>query len=131
KPNGRRDQRTFTYDTLKEARAERARIISECHKGVYVRPNRKLTVREYFTEWLGTKQGKKPSTVACYEHALVQLLDEYGELPLQRLDTPHLESLKRRMLSGELRRVGTAGEPLSPRSVNLMLTVVTMALKTA
>jgi len=131
KADGRRDQRTFTYDTLKEARAERARIMSECHQGIYVRPNRKLTVREYLTEWLATKQGKKPSTVRCYRDALAPVLAEHGELLLQRLDTPHLESLKRRMLTGELRRVGKTGTPLSPRTVNLMLVVVTMALKAA
>ncbi len=131
RPAMMRDQRTFTYDTLKEARTERARIISEYAKGTYVKPNRKLTVRAYFEEWLTTKSGKKPTTQRCYRDALVQLLDEYGRLPLQGLDAPHLERLKRDMLSGKLRRVGKRGSPLSPRSVNLMLTVVTMALKVA
>ena len=132
KPNGKRDQRTFTYDTYKEARNERARIISETATGVYVRPNRSLTVREYFVnDWLPTKAGKKPSTQQCYVDALAQVLAEYGELPLQKLDVPHLDSLKRRMLSGELRRVGKPGEPLSPRTVNLMLTTVSMGLKVA
>lgn len=131
KPDGKRDQRTFTYDTLKEARAERARVISETSRGTYVRPNRGLTVQEYCAEWLATKSHRKPSTQRCYADALVQLLAEYGHLPLQSFDVPHLETLKRRMLSGELRRVGKAGEPLSPRSVNLMLTVAAMALKVA
>ena len=40
KPDGKRDQRTFTYDSLKEARAERARIISESAKGTYVKPTK-------------------------------------------------------------------------------------------
>jgi hypothetical protein len=132
KPNGSRDQRTFTFDTLREARAERARIISERAQGVYVRPNRKLTVREYFIDqWLPTKSGKKPTTQRCYLDALAQVLAEYGKLPLQSLDVPHLESLKRRMLSGELRRAGKAGTPLSARSVNLMLVTVSMGLKHA
>lgn len=132
KADGRRDQRTYTYDTKKGAKTERARIISEVAKGTYVRPNRSLTVKGYLVDdWLPTKAGKKPSTVSCYETALVQVIAEYGDLPLQALDVPHLERLKRRMLSGELRRVGKPGEPLSPRTVNLMLTVLTMALKPA
>jgi integrase len=132
KANGNRDQRTFTFDSYKEAKNERARIISETATGVYVRPNRGLTVRDYFiNDWLPTKSGRKPSTQRCYLDALPQFLAEYGELPLQKLDVPHLESLKRRMLSGELRRTGHAGDPLSARSVNLTLTVVSMALKVA
>jgi integrase len=131
KPNGKRDQRTFTYDSLREARAERAQVISERAKGTYVKPDRKLTVEAYLTEWLETKRGKKPTTYLCYRNALVQVIDQHGHLPLQDLDVPDLEALKRNMLSGKLRRIGTPGEPLSPRTVNLMLTVVTMALRVA
>jgi hypothetical protein len=43
----------------------------------------------------------------------VQLLGEYGHLPVQALDAAHLERLKRDMLPGKLRRVGKAGEPRS------------------
>jgi integrase len=112
--------------------AERARIVSETAQGVYVEPNRDRTVRAYFVnEWLPTKAGKKPSTQRCYRDELVQFLDAYGHFPLQAVDAPHLEKLKRDMLSGKLRRVGKAGEPLSPRSVNLMLTVAGMALEVA
>ena len=132
KPNGKRDQRTFTYDTYKEARNERARIINEKAVGTYVKPNKNLTVRGYFVdEWLPSKSGKKPSTVACYRNALAQFLDVYGDLALQQLDVPHLEELKRDMLSGKARRTGRLGEPMTPRSVNLMLTVVSMGLKVA
>jgi integrase len=132
KSDGGRDQRRFTYDKLSEARAERARIISERAKGVYVRPNRKLTVREYFVDqWLPSKAGKKPATRRCYQDALAGFLDAYGALPLQLLDAPHLESLKGRMLSGEARRIGKPGTPMSPRAVNLMLTVVGLGLKAA
>jgi integrase len=131
KPNGKRDQRTFTLRTMKEARAERARIISERASGVLVRPNRKLTVREYFEGWIDSKAGKKPSTVQCYRDALRPLIELYGHLPLQQLDVPHLERIKNGMQSGELRRVGRAGEPMAPRTINLFLTSVTTALKAA
>ncbi|MGH3679145.1 MAG: site-specific integrase [Natronosporangium sp.] len=129
--DGRRDQRTFTFDSMREARAERARIISERADGRLVRPNRKLTVREYFEGWIESKVSKKPSTIQCYRDALRPLIDLYGHLPLQQLDVPHLERIKKGMLAGELRRVGKAGAPLSPRTVNLFLTSVTTALKAA
>jgi integrase len=63
--------------------------------------------------------------------ALRPVIEHYGHLPLQSLDVPHLEKLKRGMLSGELRRIGRKGEPLSPRTTNYMLTAVTSALRAA
>jgi hypothetical protein len=50
---------------------------------------------------------------------------------LQALDVPHLAALKRGVLSGERRRVGRAGAPLSARTVNYLLTAVTPALRAA
>lgn len=131
KPDGRRDQRTYTFDKLGEARTERARMIAERADGTLVKRDRGLTVAAYLSEWLDSKSGKKPATVRNYTDALKPVLDAYGVLPLQKLDAPHLEKLKRGMLAGDLRRQGRAGDPLSPRSVNLMLTVTTMALKAA
>jgi integrase len=128
--DGGRDQRTYTFDSLKEARIERARIISEHHQGVYVKPNRSLTVEQFFTEWLETKETKKPATRQSYLDALRPMLRAYGSMPLQQLDVPDLEKIKKAMLDGSARRVGRPG-PLSPRSVNLMLTVVGMGLKVA
>jgi hypothetical protein len=50
---------------------------------------------------------------------------------LQALDVPHLAALKWGVLSGELRRVGRAGAPLSARTVNYLLTAVSSALRAA
>jgi integrase len=130
KPDGRRDQRTFTFDTYKEAKTERARIITERSKGTLVQST-KITVEEYLTDWLATKSGKKPSTQRSYADALRPVLALYPRMRLRDLDVPNVEALKSKMLSGELRKVGTPGEPLSPRSVNLTLTVLTMALNAA
>ena len=126
-----RDQRTFTYDTLKEARAERARMISERSQGTLIKPNRKYTVGQAVTEFLEIKAGKKPSTRQSYYDALAPLVGRHAGLPLQALDVPHMEALKRDMRSGKLRRLGPAGKPLSPRTVNLALGVTSMMLKWA
>ena len=129
--DGKRRQEKHTCDTYREARAERARIIAERAAGTYVQRDRNLTVRAYFDEWLESKSTKKPTTVDGYRTALVAFLDEYGHLPLQDLDVPHLVSLRARMLSGELRRTGKKDTPLSARTVNYALTTITMALGAA
>jgi integrase len=131
KPDGKRDQRTYTYDTQKEARAERARIISERAQGTFITPNKKLTVDEYLGQWLESKKDKKPTTVRSYTDALKPVRDAYGSLPLQALDAPHLDRLKREMLK-KGRRIGNVQrKSLEPRTVNYMLLVVTMALRAA
>lgn len=131
KQDGKRDQRTFTYDKLGEARVERARIISERATGTLVRPNRKLTVAKVAADFLAAKAdaGKKPSTLQSYRDALAPLVDRHGLLPIQALDMGHLEALRRDMLAGRTRKLGT-GE-LAPRTVNLALGVATMMLKFA
>lgn len=48
KPDGKRDQRTFTYDLVEEAIAERARIIDQVRAGTYVplpKPWQRVTLR--------------------------------------------------------------------------------------
>ncbi len=128
KPDGKRDQDTHTYDTLKEARAERARIISETHAGTYVRPS-KTTVDTLIAEWLTIKERSvKPTTFRHYIDVLKPVRERYGHLPAQRFTKEHVEALVRDMLSGKARRRGAAGQPLSPRSVNATLTALRMVL---
>jgi hypothetical protein len=70
-----RDQRTHTFDRLKDARAELARITHEVKGGTYVRPNRKMTVETYVQQWLASKASKKPATVRCYHDALKPVVE--------------------------------------------------------
>jgi integrase len=131
KPDGRRDQRTFTYDTLKEAKAEWARIVHETAKGSYVKPD-KMTVEEWLAEWLELKaKTGKPTGNTYRVHVLRRVRERFGTLPLQQLDERRIEALKDDMLSGADRRTGRGGTPLSPRSVNAMLTVLSAALTAA
>lgn len=128
KPGGKRDQRTYTYDMLGEARTERARIISERAQGTLVKPNRKLTVAQSVEQFLESKSGKKPSTLQSYLDALKPLVARHGAMPLQALDVTHLEAIKRDMLSGQARRLGERGKPMAPRTANLALGVTSMML---
>jgi len=126
-----RDQRTFTYDTLKEARAERARIISESAKGTYVKPT-KTTVEDWLSEWLSTKERSvKPTTHRHYVDVLRPVRERFGQMELQRLSERDLEVLIADMRSGAARRRGAAGKPLSGRSINAMLTALGVALTVA
>lgn len=131
KPDGRRDQRTYTFDTLKEARAERARIIAETHAGTYVRPV-KVTVEELCVAWLADRERSiKPTTWRHYVDVLKPVRDRYGTKLAQRLTREDLEQLVRDMLSGAVRRRGALGTPLSPRSINATLTAIQMVLEAA
>lgn len=129
KPNGKRDQRTFTFDTLKEARAERARIVADLDRGTYVRPTRQ-TVAEHLDEWLAGRRKIRESTRSNYVHALKPVREQLGQVELQRLTKTHVDRLLNDLLAGG-RRVGIKGRPLAPRTVTLTLTVLGMALDDA
>jgi hypothetical protein len=51
RPDGKRDQRCYTFTKLGEARAERAKIISDRSRGALVKPT-KATLAEAVTAWL-------------------------------------------------------------------------------
>lgn len=124
KPNGKRDQRTFTFDKLGDARTEWNRLKHERGQGTLVTPDRKTTVADLCDLWLATKSDLKPSTVRSYLDALAPLRDRYGHLAAQRLTEGHITALKAAALSGELRRIGPAGSPLSRRTTNLQLQTI-------
>jgi hypothetical protein len=114
-----------------QGRAELARIQHEVRSGTYVRPLPVAHCRGVPEQWREFKAGKKPSTVRCYDDSLKPVIDRYGKLPQQALDTTRLETIKGAMLFGEARRRDTPGKPLSARAVNLTLTVTGMALRAA
>jgi hypothetical protein len=59
--DGRRDQRTHTFDRWRQARVERARVISERVAGVLVRPDRQLAGGGFLGQWLESKRGRRPA----------------------------------------------------------------------
>ena len=99
KPDGSRDRRRYTYTTLAEAKREYARIITEAAAGTLVRRD-KVTVGAFLTEWLDSRR-VRPNTLDGYRAALKPVIDHLGTLPLQHLDTPHLDELVTLRLTGE------------------------------
>jgi integrase len=99
KPDGSRDRRRYTYTTLAEARREYARITTEASAGTLVRRD-KVTVGAFLAEWLGSRR-VRPNTLDGYRAALKPVIDHLGTVPLQHLDTPHLDELVTLRLTGE------------------------------
>ncbi|GAA0400657.1 hypothetical protein GCM10009541_49760 [Micromonospora gifhornensis] len=83
KPDGRRDQWTYTFDTKKEVRAEYARIKHETDRGTYVRSG-KVTVDEFLDEWLASAtRDVEEATASNYRDALLPVRARLGGKPLQ------------------------------------------------
>lgn len=99
KPDGSRDRRRYTYTTLAEAKREYARIMTEAAAGTLVR-RAKLTVGEFLAEWLDSRR-VRPNTLDGYRAALKPVIDYLGTVPLQHLDSPHLDELVTLRLTGE------------------------------
>jgi integrase len=124
-----RDQRTYTYDTLKEATQERAKIVADRARGTYVAPTKKQ-LAEHLTEWLAGRRKLRETTLGNYRQALRPVMEKLGHVELQELTKGQMDTLVTWMLTSG-RRVGTKGKPLSASTVNLMLTVLGMALDDA
>lgn len=130
RPDGRRDQRTSTHATLREARAELSRIRHEMNTGTYVAPATQ-TVSEYLDGWLpGVQRRVRPSTYRGYVDALKPVREQLGDRRLQRLSKADVERLVDSMLTAG-RRIGGRGRPLNPRTVTLTLIVLRMAIEDA
>jgi integrase len=127
-PNGARRQKTYTYDTKKEAQAERAAIIASKAKGTYIAPT-SLTVGTYLTEWLAGKRNIRAGTRRAYADMLKPVIERLGDIELQKLTKSQLDLVVEWLLV-DGRRFGKAGG-LSPKSVNNVLTQLTSALRSA
>lgn len=123
KPDGRRDQKTYTYDSLKEARAERARIIADRAKGTFVRPQ-KTTVAEMIDAWLAGKRNLGKGTRRTYTDSLKHAKDHIGHLEGQKVTKADIDAMVTKLLASG-RRVGNVRTTkLAPRTVNAMLTLL-------
>jgi integrase len=99
KPDGSRDRRRYTYTTLAKAKREYARLMTEAAAGTLVRRD-KVTLGAFLTEWLDSRR-VRPNTLDGYRAALKPVIDHLGTVPLQHLDTPHLDELVTLRLTGE------------------------------
>ena len=123
KVNGKRDQKTFTYDSLREARAARSKIIAARATGTFVRPE-KTTVAQAAQTWLEGKRNLRPGTRRTYTDNLAHAVDRIGHLEIQKVTKGNIDDLITKMLAGG-RRVGNVRrQALSPRTVNATLIVL-------
>ncbi len=127
---GRRVQRKARFTTYREARAWLAATRTEVTTGRYVPPS-KVVLAEHLARWLDGRTDVKPGTLANYRDAVKIVTATLGQRPLAVLSKADVDGMVRGMLNGSLRRQGRAGEPLSPATVRLTLTVLTMALDAA
>lgn len=119
RPDGRRDQRTITCLTQKEARAAAAKIVSDRARGTLVRPTN-VTVATACDAWLAGRRNLRPNTHRTYADALALVTSRVGHIRLSELTKRHLDEMTTDLLENGRRR----GGKLSPRSVNLCLTLL-------
>jgi integrase len=128
---GKRQQKTFTFDTKREARAEHDKIRHETNQGTYIRPS-KITVSDYLNGWLeGATRDLRKSTKRSYSDALRPAHERLGSLPMQKVAKADIEKMVTWMETSGRRRGGKPGTALGPRSVRLTLGRLTAAFEMA
>ncbi|MEV3857687.1 site-specific integrase [Streptomyces sp. NPDC050095] len=126
--SGKRKQVMRTFDTLKEARAEYAKIANRRNEGTFVPPI-KMTVNEWLDRWLAMKtEDLEETTIYNYKITLDRVRGRLGNIGLQELTEEHVEEWRDWALAhGRVRGKG-AGGPLSVTSVDMSLARLKEAL---
>jgi hypothetical protein len=89
---GKRKQLTRTFGTLKEAKAEYARITNRRQEGTLVPPN-KVTVNEWLDQWLAMKaEDLEETTIYNYQITLDRVRGRLGHIRLQELTEEDVEA---------------------------------------
>ncbi|MFE7964778.1 tyrosine-type recombinase/integrase [Streptomyces cellulosae] len=128
---GKRKQLRRTFNTLREAKTEYARITSKRHEGTFVPPN-KITVNEWLDQWLVMKaEDLEPTTVYNYRVTLDRVREKLGNVRLQELTEDHVMAWMQWALQGGRVRGGKAGTGLGVTSVDMSLARLKDALNRA
>ena len=118
---GKRRQLTVTRDTLKEAKAEYARIVSQRNTGTLVLPSQ-LTVADLVDAWLAqVTPGVELKTARSYIDAMAYVKAQLGAKPVQQLTEEDVTAMVTWMLTSARRIGGKPGTGLSARTVDLTL----------
>jgi hypothetical protein len=111
---GHRQQLTRTFDRLKDARGELARIRHETDQGTYVRPSEE-TVNAYLDGFLkGATRGRRASTRRNYDDAFRPVRERLGTRKLQSITKADVEVLMDWMLTSGRKRGGKPGRSVRP-----------------
>jgi len=117
------------FDSEKSAKLARDKARVSLSSSTYVSPS-KATVGEYLTTWINEVHASqlKATTLERYKQAINKhLIPELGAIKLQDLRASHVQALYTNLLT----RPTATGEPLSPRTVELIGTVLKIAIKYA
>lgn len=120
-PDGKRLQRTYTFDRKRDAEAELAKITHTVRTGDFV-DRSKITVAELIDRYLRHAAFEAAeNTKLSYRLALEPARERLGDRHAQAIDREDIEALRDWMLTSGRRRGGKPGTPLGARSVQLTL----------
>ena len=117
------------FDSEKSAKLARDKARVSLSSSTYVSPS-KATVGEYLRTWINDVHASqlKATTLERYKQVINKhLIPELGAIKLQDLRASHVQALYTNLLT----RPTATGEPLSPRTVELIGTVLKIAIKYA
>ena len=117
------------FDSEKSAKLARDKARVSLSSSTYVSPS-KATVGEYLSTWINDVHASqlKVTTLERYKQVINKhLIPELGTIKLQDLRASHVQALYTNLLT----RPTATGEPLSPRTVELIGTVLKIAIKYA
>ena len=117
------------FDSEKSAKLARDKARVSLSSSTYVSPS-KATVGEYLSTWINDVHASqlKATTLERYKQVINKhLIPELGAIKLQDLRASHVQALYTNLLT----RPTATGEPLSPRTVELVGTVLKIAIKYA
>ena len=130
-PDGKRQQRTYTFTRKKDAEAELARIGHTVRTGEFV-DRSKITVSELIDRYLRAAAFEaEENTKLSYRLALAPVRERLGHRLAQSIDREDVQQLRDWMLASGRRRGGKPGTPLSARSVRLTLGRLSAAFELA
>ena len=117
------------FDSEKSAKLARDKARVSLSSSTYISPS-KATVGEYLSTWINDIHASqlKATTLERYKQVINKhLIPELGTIKLQDLRASHVQALYTNLLT----RPTATGEPLSPRTVELIGTVLKIAIKYA
>jgi integrase len=128
---GKRRQKYQQFDKMKDAKAEYAKISHEVGKGSYIHES-DLTVADYLEAWAANRcRDKSAATKRTYVDSFRPVRELLGARRLQTVTQKDVEAVVEWMTTVGRKRGGKAGTPLSPRSVQMMLSHLRAALADA
>ncbi|MEU1600628.1 tyrosine-type recombinase/integrase [Streptomyces sp. NPDC005708] len=128
---GKRKQLTITKDTVKEVRAEIARVQHQRDTGQFIMPS-KITMSEWIDLWMERKKRDiEETTWHQYGNMVIHIHEGLGGVRLQDLTEEDIEEWVEWLLTGARRRGGKPGTGLRPSTADGILGRLKGAMRSA